>query len=122
MKHKEPSPLLIDMIAQVCHAANKAYCDARGDFSIKPWEEAADNIKESERDGVLFIINNPNAGDDSSHENWIRFKIADGWTYGPIKSENAKTHPCLVPFDDLPPEQKLKDRLFRTIVLAMISE
>lgn len=29
-------------------------------------------------------------------------KIADGWKYGEAKDPEAKTHPCLVPFDKLP--------------------
>lgn len=39
--------------------------------------------------------------------------------YGQVKDANAKTHPCLVPFDQLPRDQQFKDRLFRTIVHAV---
>jgi len=29
------------------------------------------------------------------------------------------THPCMMPFDSLPPEQKLKDYLFAEIVRSL---
>lgn len=46
-------------------------------------------------------------------------EIADGWEYGPVKDPEAKEHPCLVPFSDLPREQQAKDFLFRAVVRAL---
>jgi hypothetical protein len=46
-------------------------------------------------------------------------KLAEGWKLGPVKNPEAKEHPCLVPFDDLPVEQKVKDYLFRGVVRAL---
>lgn len=40
---------------------------------------------------------------------WVSYKAADGWRYGPFKDPVAKTHPCMVPYDKLPPEQRVKD-------------
>jgi hypothetical protein len=37
----------------------------------------------------------------------------------PVKDETAKTHPDLVPFDDLPEHERQKDRLFMAIVHAL---
>lgn len=42
---------------------------------------------------------NPDAGDAASHENWLRDKEKDGWTFGPVKDAEKKEHPCFVPFD-----------------------
>lgn len=57
----------------------------------------------------------------ASHDNWMAEKVADGWVYGEVKDPAAKTHPCIVPFDQLPPEQQFKDRLFATIVRTCLS-
>jgi hypothetical protein len=46
------------------------------------------------------------------HENWTKDKVADGWVYGEVKDAAAKTHPCLVPYDQLPANQRFKDSLF----------
>lgn len=106
-------------IARVCHAANRAWCEAHDDSSQRPWAEAEPWQRESAISGVLFALDHPNAPDSAQHENWMRDKIADGWVYGKIKDAAAKTHPCLVPFDQLPPVQQKKDRLFRAIVKAL---
>jgi hypothetical protein len=36
-----------------------------------------------------------------------------------VKDAELKTHPCLVPFEELPKFQQQKDRLFRAIVKAL---
>ena len=35
-----------------------------------------------------------------------------GWVYGPTKDAATKTHPCCVPYTELPPIQKVKDAYF----------
>jgi hypothetical protein len=50
----------------------------------------------------------------------MREKVEGGWKYGETKDPEAKTHPCIVPFEDLPAEQQFKDKLFRTIVHASL--
>jgi hypothetical protein len=50
------------------------------------------------------------------HGQWMALKEIEGWTYGPIKDEQLKTHPCMVPYADLPEHQKVKDHLFSAIV------
>jgi hypothetical protein len=46
-------------------------------------------------------------------------KHADGWVYGPTKNATTKEHPCLVPYAEMPPPQRIKDDLFRDTVNAM---
>lgn len=43
------------------------------------------------------------------HEVWAAGRIADGWTLGP-RNDEARTHPCLVPYDDLDEIEKDYDR------------
>lgn len=45
-----------------------------------------------------------------------RIERAAGWKYGPVKDPERKEHPCFVPYDGLPPEQRAKDYLFRAVV------
>lgn len=44
------------------------------------------------------------------HEVWSETRIQQGWTYGPERNDEQKTHPCLVPYEDLPEEEKEYDR------------
>jgi hypothetical protein len=103
-------------IAKVCHQANKAWCEAKGDNSQKDWEEAEDWQRQSAITGVIFRLGNPNAGKDAQHNAWMEDKINDGWVYGDVKDAVAKTHPCIVPFEKLPEFQQKKDALFCAIV------
>ena len=109
----------IEMIAAVCHEANKAWCSANGDDSHFSWEFAPDWQRDSAIDGVKHALTYPEAGPEDSHQNWWAGKIADGWTYGPVKDLVAKTHPCMVPYSQLPEFQRKKDALFLAIVRAL---
>lgn len=108
--------MLTKDIARLAHEVNRAYCKACGDNSQMPWEDAPDWQKESCLNGVEFHMKNPKASPEDSHANWLKEKIADGWTYGEEKDAEKKTHPCCVPYDELPVEQKAKDHIFRAIV------
>ncbi len=111
--------MIIDLIARVAHETNRAYCESINDFSQIPWEGAPDWQKNSAVNGVQFHLDNPEAGCSDSHENWLKVKYADGWKYGEVKDPEKKEHPCCVPYDQLPSEQKVKDALFVGIVRAM---
>ncbi|WP_088187551.1 RyR domain-containing protein [Desulfosporosinus sp. FKA] len=104
----------IEQIAELCHEVNRAYCESLGDHSQKRWTEAPVWQKESAINGVRFHLNN-NATPEETHISWMREKEADGWIYGDIKDPNKKTHPCMVPYDQLPQEQRSKDYLFKAI-------
>jgi hypothetical protein len=107
--------------AMITHEANRVFCEYNGDTSQPTWAEAPQWQKDSAIAGVRFHNNNPNAGDSASHDAWSQHKVAEGWVYGEVKDPEAKTHPCLVPFEDLPADQQFKDRLFRTIVHAALA-
>ncbi|MGL3805831.1 RyR domain-containing protein [Paeniglutamicibacter sp. R2-26] len=105
-------------IAQVCHEANRALQIAGGDPAPSPhWDAAHQWQRDSAVDGVAKAL--ADATPEHLHESWCDFKTADGWTYGPTKDEAAKTHPCLVPYDQLPAEQRAKDDLFAAIVTTL---
>ncbi len=108
----------VEAIARVCHEANRAYCESIGDHSQAEWTAAADWQRDSAVKGVEFAL----SGDSTpreQHDAWTRDKIAQGWVYGEVKDADKKTHPCLVPYYDLPVEQQKKDALFRAIVSAL---
>lgn len=105
-------------IGRIAHEANRALCEFNGDVAQHAWDDAPQWQRDSIVAGVRFVALNPNAGDSASHEAWMRDKLAEGWKYGEVKDPEAKTHPCLLPFDELPAAQQFKDKLFRTIVLA----
>lgn len=44
------------------------------------------------------------------HDNWAIGRFNEGWTYGPVRNDALKQHPCLVDYDDLPDSEKEYDR------------
>lgn len=112
----------IEAIASICHDANRRHCITIGDTSQPTWEDAPDWQRQSAMNGVRFHMANPGAGPSGSHENWMNEKLDAGWRYGPVKDPEKKTHPCLMPYGDLPVEQRLKDSIFVAIVHALMDK
>ena len=108
----------IKQIAQLAHETNRAYCRLLRDNSQPCWVDAPDWQKESAISGVKFHLENPNASPSRSHEEWLKTKKAEGWKYGKVKDPEKKEHPCFVPYNELPLEQRIKDTLFTSIVSA----
>ena len=104
----------IDKIARLCHEVNRIYCKSIGDFSHKSWEETPEELQNSVKAGV---VNNllKDLNPRQSHEEWVKYRSERGWVYGKEKDLEKKTHPCMVDYEDLPPEQKTKDEFFNFI-------
>jgi predicted Fe-Mo cluster-binding NifX family protein len=108
------------------------------DEALVPWAKLPGRLKESNRRQAGNIVKMLNAGGykinplrdwDASeleispqeevetmarieHERWYRERIQDGWVYGLEKDADKKTNPDLVEWDDLPEEEKEKNRRF----------
>ncbi|MDE6339135.1 MAG: Ryanodine receptor Ryr [Muribaculaceae bacterium] len=54
------------------------------------------------------------------HEVWSRNRMSEGWTYGPVRDDANKKHPCLVPYEDLPESEKDYDRATSQETLKII--
>lgn len=44
------------------------------------------------------------------HEVWAETRISQGWTFGEKRNDDLKTHPCLIPYEELPEEEREYDR------------
>lgn len=44
------------------------------------------------------------------HDAWAAGRLAEGWRYGPVLDREAKTHPDLVPYGQLPESERAYDR------------
>lgn len=108
---------IIEACSRAAHEANRAYCIAIGDASQPSWDDAPEWQKTSARNGVVGAL--AGATPEQSHQAWYDEKFATGWSWGEHKDPERKLHPCMVPYADLPPDQRAKDALFLAVVRAV---
>lgn len=48
---------------------------------------------------------------ENAHDNWAKLRIKEGWKYGEKRDDDKKTHPDLVPYDQLSDSEKEYDRM-----------
>lgn len=106
-------------IARIVHAANNELRRQLGE-SVTAYEDLKDHEIATVLQGIQKNIENPHMTAEQSHDSWCADKFAQGWVYGKVKDAEAKTHPCLVEYCELPTEQQLKDFLFKGIVTSLL--
>ena len=110
----------VQEVARVCHEVNRSLQIFQNDYRIpisNDWDNTDAETQASALQGVLAVLEGQ--GPAELHQSWLNFKISHGWTLGPTKDEDLKEHPSLVPYEDLPESQRLKDHVFYAIVHAM---
>lgn len=106
-------------IARVAHNTLFEFNKLLGDAAYGMWDETSEQQRQSIISGVHWRLNNPDVSCEACHEEWLKFKRDQGWKYGPTKDYAKLEHPALKPWESLPITQKLKDSVFKGIVLAM---
>ncbi|MBM4275973.1 MAG: RyR domain protein [Deltaproteobacteria bacterium] len=116
------------------------------DPAMQPWETLREDLKESNRQQAdqipdklqaLGYTYKPAKGPRAAkfrftppevetlakmeHDRWMAEKRAAGWTYGPVKDAGKKTHPSLLPWEELPEEEKDKDRQAVRAIPALLA-
>lgn len=109
----EPTPEALELCARIAHVVVRALNDSRGeptlDFGL---------VKAGLIHAIQDIVENPELTGEDMHRRWLEDKEAKGWVFGAQKDPVAKTHPCIRPYSELPPEQRVKD----DIVLVVTRE
>ena len=65
------------------------------DWDVKPFEFSPDELELMAR---------------MEHGRWVEERLREGWRYAPTRDDAGKIHPSLVPWIELPEEEKDKDR------------
>jgi voltage-gated potassium channel Kch len=103
--------------------------------ALVPWEQLPDDLKEANRAQADHIGQKlarvgcdiaPMAAYDTTrfefndaevelmarmeHDRWIEWRRSHGWTYGPVRDDEKKTHPSLVPWESLSEHDRAYNR------------
>jgi hypothetical protein len=46
----------------------------------------------------------------NTHDVWAKERMSQGWVFGAERDDSRKQHPSLVPYEELPEEEKIYDR------------
>lgn len=107
----------LDLLAATAHELNRKYRLSIGESADPHWEDVSPEMRRSTLIGVQGALSGNTLA--QQHESWMQERLSNGWVYGPVTDKPNRVHACLVPYEQLPAEQRLKDLLFRNVVLAL---
>jgi len=99
-----------ELIARCVHHVNNKICELNNEQTIA-WEDTPKHMQ----DGLISAIND-NLSPREGHINWMMNRLANGWKLGAEKSIENKISPCLIPYEELPYAQRIKDSVRQGIV------
>jgi len=105
---------LIDRRAIFVYEAARLQAIAVGAPVIpEPWPEREEAFH-AQFIPVIEMMCGPNRKHslEELHQDWVRAYEAMGWKYGPIRDVIQKTHPDMVPYNELEQRERDKDAVF----------
>jgi hypothetical protein len=111
-----------ELIARAAHECVRAYCEATGRWELPAWLEAPQWMIDSAVAGVRYLASTPLAGPERSHRSWVSSKYDAGWRFGPVRDLEARLHPLMLPWEELPPAERAKDEIFVAVVRGMLAQ
>lgn len=110
----------VDNIAWIAHEVECMYCVVIGKRVEAGWEyldkESIKDIKE----GVKFIIENPELTPKVMHKMWVEKMEKEGWKYGPKVDMEAKVHPDLAEYGARPRWMRMRDQLVSVTIRTLL--
>lgn len=95
-----------EFIARIRHLGWCCYQIAAGqDYNNIPNKDQYESLIQGTKFGLEHLDMTP----EENHINWMKCKLEQGWVYGETKDMEKKTHPDLVPFEELPKIEADKD-------------
>ena len=59
---------------------------------------------------------------ENAHEVWARQRKDEGWTFGPVRDDEKKRHPDMLPYDLLPESEKEYDRQMAINTIKLVKK
>jgi hypothetical protein len=83
----------------------------------EPWYDRDEKFQKQMIDVVQkYIKSTEMPTPEEVHNSWMKAYLDMGWKYGEVRDTEKKTHPDLLPFDQLPKDERDKDAIFLSLV------
>ncbi len=113
--------LSLIQIASVVYGAIREYRLSVEGIETPPWDALCLEVQNE----VIHTVEAQIAAQEQAlsisdrHHMWVHDRIQNGWVYGSRISNENKTHPHLLPYNDLPKSYLDRDRLIVSIIDAL---
>lgn len=111
----------VEEIARVSHEACAAYQRMIGqEYPHLSWLQVTKETRECTIRGVELVF----AGKTPAeiHADWVEMRKGQGWQWGHRKSDVNRTHPNMVPYDQLPEAERYKNEIHAAVIRALAQD
>ena len=111
-----------EQLAEAIHGLTRLLKRTDGS-EIPAWTELPEPSRKAAVDAVQELIDwedwyTEELTPEMAHQVWQE-RVPLDWKYGEVYCAINKTHPCLVPFDELPYSEQVKDEVWVTVINLM---
>ena len=106
----------IETVAKLAHEIVSALAKETDGTVMPPWSEAPEWMHKSSIEMVTAMYKDPSLPTSHFHDFWMKQRKDAGWKWGPVRDEEKKENPAMVPYDELPASQRAKDAALKALV------
>lgn len=107
-------------VARIAHEALRSYCLTVYDNPAPPWADAHEQVRAEMVALVGYLARTPGATPRSKHGEWLADATARGFHQGERLDVRRKTHPLVVPFEELSPKYRSKQAMLFALITHLL--
>lgn len=112
----------VKSVAKLLHSQNNVIKKLNGEKVLyEDFKDLPEEMSESLLIAIQTYLNNAEITPEQMHNKWLATRASNGWVYGDVISYEAKTHPNMVTYDELPFNQKIKDLALLNVLKIIYS-
>jgi hypothetical protein len=109
---------MIEIIAECIYEATRKEAEWSGRSIVPEHWSKRDKKFKKQMIGIIqkYLALKKLPSPKEAHDYWMKAYLDMGWKYGKIKDSKKRTHPDLVPYNQLPKDERDKDAIFLAFI------